>query len=111
MREKDTGRFGILEIKTTNILQSMQREKWNDRIPDNYYCQVLWYLMVTEFDFAILKARLRSDWQGETRITIRHYWIERSEVQEDIDELEKAGWKMWKAIQEDREPNLILPAI
>lgn len=111
MRDKDTGRFGILEIKTTNILQSMQREKWNDRIPDNYYCQVLWYLMVTEFDFAILKARLRSDWQGETRITIRHYLIERSEVQEDIDELEKAGWKMWKAIQEDREPNLILPAI
>lgn len=111
IREKDTGRHGILEIKTTNILQSMQREKWNDRIPDNYYCQVLWYLMVTEFDFAILKARLRSDWQGETRITVRHYMIERSEVQEDIDELEKAGWKMWKAIQEDREPNLILPAI
>lgn len=111
LTEKETGRKGILEIKTTNILQSMQREKWNDRIPDNYYCQVLWYLMVTEFDFAILKARLRSDWQGETRITIRHYLIERSEVQEDIDELEKAGWKMWKAIQEDREPNLILPAI
>lgn len=111
MWEKDTGRLGILEIKTTNILQSMQREKWNDRIPDNYYCQVLWYLMVTEFDFAILKARLRSDWQGETRITVRNYLIERSEVQEDIDELEKAGWKMWKAIQEDREPNLILPAI
>ena len=35
------GRRGILEIKTTNILQSMQREKWRDRIPDNYFCQVL----------------------------------------------------------------------
>lgn len=109
--EKETGRKGILEIKTTNILQSMQKEKWNDRIPDNYYCQVLWYLMVTEFDFAVLKARLRSEWQGEIRVTVRHYLIERSEVQEDIDELEKAGWKMWKAIQEDREPYLILPAI
>lgn len=111
LRERDTGRKGILEIKTTNILQSMQKEKWNDMIPDNYYCQVLWYLMVTEFDFAILKARLRSEWQGEIRVTVRHYIIERSEVQEDIDELEKAGWKMWKAIQEDREPNLILPAL
>ena len=111
LRERDTGRKGILEIKTTNILQSMQKEKWNDRIPDNYYCQVLWYLMVTEFDFAILKARLRSEWKGETRITVKHYMIERSEVQEDINELEAAGWKMWKAIQEDREPNLILPAI
>lgn len=111
LRERDTGRKGILEIKTTNILQSMQKEKWNDRIPDNYYCQVLWYLMVTEFDFAILKARLRSEWKGETRITVKHYVIERSEVQEDINELETAGWKMWKAIQEDREPNLILPAL
>lgn len=105
------GRKGILEIKTTNILQSMQKEKWNDRIPDNYYCQVLWYLMVTEFDFAILKARLRSEWQGEIRVTIRHYTIERSEVMEDIEELRKAAEKFWKAVQEDREPYLILPAI
>lgn len=111
LRERNTGRKGILEIKTTNILQSMQKEKWNDRIPDSYYCQVLWYLMVTEFDFAILKARLRSEWKGETRIIIKHYMIERSDVQEDINELEAAGWKMWKAIQEDREPNLILPAL
>lgn len=109
--ERETGRKGVLEIKTTNILQSMQREKWNDRIPDNYYCQVLWYLMVTEFDFAVLKARLRSEWQDGIRVTIRHYMIERSEVLEDIKELEQAGWKMWTAIQEDREPNLILPAI
>ena len=35
------GRKGILEIKTTNILQGMQREKWRDQIPDNYYIQVL----------------------------------------------------------------------
>ena len=105
------GRKGVLEIKTTNILQSMQKEKWNDRIPDNYYCQVLWYLMVTEFDFVVLKARLRSEWQGEIRVTIRHYTIERSEVEEDIEELRKAAEKFWKAVQEDREPYLILPAI
>ena len=111
LREKDTGRVGVLEIKTTSILQSMQREKWNDRIPDNYYCQVLWYLMVTEFDFAVLKARLRSEWQDGIRVTVRHYMIERSEVEEDIEELRKAGEKFWKAVQKDREPNLILPAI
>lgn len=28
--ERETGRRGIFENKTTNILQSMQREKWND---------------------------------------------------------------------------------
>lgn len=105
------GRKGVLEIKTTNILQSMQREKWADRIPDNYYCQVLWYLMVTEFDFVVLKARLRSEWQGEIRVTVRHYFIDRKEVEEDIAELRQAGEKFWKAIQEDRQPYLILPAI
>ena len=28
LREKSTGRLGVLEIKTTNIVQSMQKEKW-----------------------------------------------------------------------------------
>ena len=32
------GRHGILEIKTTNLIQSTQQMKWKDRIPDNYYC-------------------------------------------------------------------------
>ena len=105
------GRKGVLEIKTTNILQSMQRERWNDRIPDNYYCQVLWYLMVTEFDFAVLKARLRSEWPDGIRVQVKHYFIERQEVEEDIEELRRAGEKFWKAIQEDRQPYLILPAI
>lgn len=110
LKDQD-GRTGVLEIKTTNILQSMQKEKWNDRIPDNYYCQVLWYLMVTEFDFAVLKARLRSEWPDGIRVQVKHYFIDRREVEEDIQELEKAGWKMWNAIKEDREPYLILPAI
>lgn len=53
----EAGRKGVWECKTTNILQSMQKEKWNHRIPDNYYIQLLHYLMVTEFDFAVLKAQ------------------------------------------------------
>lgn len=31
------GRKGVWECKTTNILQSRQKEKWDHRIPDNYY--------------------------------------------------------------------------
>ena len=111
LTEKETGRKGILEIKTTSILQSMQREKWNERIPDNYYCQILWYLMVTEYQFAVLKARLRSEWNDGIRIQVKHYFIERAEVEEDIEELRKAGEKMWNAIREDRQPYLILPAL
>lgn len=74
------GRHGILEIKTTELLQSAQKEKWNNRIPDNYFCQVLHYLAVTNYEFAILKAQLKSRWGGELRITTKHYFVERKEL-------------------------------
>lgn len=109
--EDEQGRKGILEIKTTNILQSMQKEKWKNRIPDNYFIQVLHYLMVTEFDFAVLKAQLKYDYDGDIMLITKHYKIERDEVQEDIDFLEKAERRFFECIKEDRQPNLVLPVI
>ena len=109
--EDEQGRKGILEIKTTNILQSMQKEKWKNRIPDNYFIQVLHYLMVTEFDFAVLKAQLKYDYDGDIFLTTKHYLIEREEVQEDIEFLEKAERRFFECIKEDRQPNLVLPVI
>lgn len=111
MIEKETGRTGILEIKTTNILQSMQKEKWDHRLPDNYYIQVLHYLMVTGFDFAILKAQLKSEFSGNIYIQTRHYTIERSDVEEDIKFLAEAEQKFWRQVQERKKPALILPEI
>ena len=105
------GRQGIVEIKTTNILQSMQKEKWNHRIPDNYYIQLLHYFMVTEFDFAILKAQLKSEFNREIYLQTRHYKIERSEVQEDIEFLEDAERIFWNQVKERKRPDLILPEI
>lgn len=105
------GRLGVWECKTTNILQSMQKEKWDHRIPDNYYIQILHYLLITEFDFAILKAQLKSEFGGEIYIQTKHYKIERSEVQADIDLLEASERKFWKQVQERRRPDLILPNI
>ena len=105
------GRLGVWECKTTNILQSMQKEKWDHRIPDNYYIQILHYLLITEFDFAILKAQLKSEFGGEIYIQTKHYKIERSEVQVDIDLLEASERKFWKQVQERRRPDLILPNI
>lgn len=104
-------RHGILEIKTTNILQSMQKEKWRDRIPDNYYIQVLHYLAVTGWDFVVLKAQLKSEFFGDVRITTRHYRIEREDVLEDIAYLIDAERKFWDCVTSGRRPDLILPAI
>lgn len=110
--EKETGRRGVLEIKTTNILQSMQKEKWKDGIPDNYYCQILHYLMVTEADFAILKAQLKYEYSGELPyMQTRHYLIERSEAEEDIKVLEEAEKRFWHYMQSGIRPATVLPDI
>ena len=106
--EKESGRKGILEIKTTNILQSMQREKWNDRIPDSYYCQCLWYLAVTEYDFIILRAQLKSVWNKEIRLQTREYRIEREDVQEDIDYLMEKAEKFMEFVKTKTRPGLVI---
>ena len=105
------GRKGILEIKTTNILQSMQREKWNNQIPDNYYIQILHYMLVTEYEFVELRAQLKSVWQGQIRLNTRDYHIERKEVEEDIAYIKEQEETFWRQAKTDRKPSLILPEI
>ena len=105
------GRLGIWECKTTNILKSMQKEKWRERIPDNYYIQLLHYFMVTEFEFAILKAQLKSEFNGDVYIQTKHYKIERADVEEDIKYLADAESKFWEQVQKKTRPALLLPEI
>lgn len=106
-----SGRRGILEIKTTNILRSMQYEKWKDRIPDNYYIQVLHYLLVTGYDFVVLRAHLVSEWGKDKRTTVKHYFIEREEVLDDLVVLLQEEKKFWEYVESGRKPPLILPEI
>lgn len=103
------GRKGIWECKTTNILQSMQKEKWKDRIPDNYYIQILHYMLVTEAEFAVLKVRLRYEFDGEIYVQVKHYKIERTDVTEDIKYLEAAERKFWEQVQRRVRPSVLLP--
>lgn len=104
-------RKGVLEIKTTEILNSMHREKWKNQIPMNYYCQVLFYMAVVEADFAVLKAQLKTVFDGMPYLQMKHYHIERSEVQEDIDYLMQEGEKFWQYVKSGKEPPLRLPEI
>lgn len=110
--DKETGEMGVLEIKTTNILQSMQKEKWKEKIPDNYFCQVLHYLNVTGYSFAILKAQLKYDYSGDIRLETKHYFIDRNEYEADIKYLEKQEIEFWKNyVEKDIRPPLELPQI
>lgn len=106
--DKD-GRKGILEIKTTEILQSMQKEKWNHQIPDNYYIQTLHGLLIMEADFVILKAQLKTVFDGVPYLQTRHYPIERAEVEEDIKYLAKEECSFWRYVEQRKSPPLKLP--
>lgn len=107
--DAEDGRRGVLEIKTTTIQSPIQKERWRDRIPDNYYAQVLHYLLVTGFDFAILKAQLKWEMSGDVYCQTRHYVIDREEVQEDLEALLEAERKFADCIASDTRPALILP--
>jgi len=105
------GRRGVLEIKTSNIITGTQREKWNDRIPDNYYIQVLHYLLVTGYDFAVLRAHLISVWGADVRTQVKHYFIEQTAVKDDLDYLLHEEIKFWGYVEAGQKPPLVLPAI
>ena len=110
--ELETLRDGVLEIKTTEIMRSDDWEKWNGRIPQNYYAQCLFYLAVTEFDYADLRAAIRyTSAEGDKRTTIRDYHIERSEVEGDIAYLMEQGAKFWEQVEKGISPSRILPDI
>ena len=105
------GRRGVLEIKTTEILQSMQKERWNQQIPMNYYCQVLFYMAVVEADFAVLKAQLKTMFDGVPYLQTKHYTIERADVQDDIDYMMAKGAEFWEYVKKDERPPLVLPDV
>lgn len=105
------GKHGILEIKTTEIRQGSQRLKWNDRIPDNYYCQILFYMGVMEADFAILKAQIKTVIGDDVRLETKHYRIDREDVERDIEYLMSACKDFWQYVETDTEPPMILPEI
>lgn len=78
------GRKGIWECKTAIITSKAQADKWKDQIPDYYYCQLLHYFGVTEFDFVILRARLRYNYPYNNFVIERDYSFERTAYKADI---------------------------
>lgn len=108
----ENDRHGVLEIKTTEIMRSGQWDEWNNRIPQHYYIQVIHQLLATGYDFAILKAQIKYQKDGQPAAAIRHYLIERSEeVETDIQWLAEREKVFWNCVVNDKRPALILPEI
>ena len=109
--EKQTSRKGILETKTALIQSSAMRQKWEKAVPDHYFCQVLHYMNVTGWDYAVLEALLRWDYGDGVMAELRHYNIERYEVQASMDYLLQEEIKFWHQVQTGERPNLKLPPL
>ena len=112
-KEKDgIQKAGILEIKTATIKSKEQAQKWRGQIPMNYYAQVLHYLMVTGFDFAVVKAQLKYEMDDDEPFLItRHYIIDRKDVEEDIKILIEKEKAFAESLDKGERPHTVLPEI
>lgn len=102
--------IGVLEIKTSEVLSSMHKEKWNNKVPQNYYIQVLHYLNVTGFDFVLLRVKLVFEDKNKVRThEFRDYVFLRNEVLNDLITEEDAVDDFWNNyFLKDVEPSLKL---
>lgn len=94
---KQTGQKGVLEIKSTTIQNVSMLKKWKqDDLPITYYFQVLHYLYVTGFDFAIVYAILDIPWsnQQETRVVE----LNKADLEADIEILIKTERWFWNKV-------------
>ena len=109
LTEEGTGRKGVLEIKTTEIMRSSQWNEWGGDIPipQHYYIQVLHQLLATGYDFAVVRAQIKHS-KGAS---IRDATIHRELVTADLEYLLKEEIKFWECVREGRRPALILPEI
>lgn len=101
--DKATGKKGILEIKSTTILNGAMFRYWNnDNVPLTYFFQCLHYMYVTGFDFAIVYAILDIPWANkqETR-TIKMY---REDLEADIELLVKTELWFWDKVKTNAPP-------
>lgn len=108
--DQETNQKGILEIKTTTIQNGNQFKSWQDMIPQNYYVQVLHGLLVTNYDFVILRALIKTAWD-DTKQEIRDYKIKKDEVLDDIDFIFEKEKEFIKNIKDKEMPSMILPEI
>lgn len=88
----DGTRPGILEIKTSFIRNQDMSNEWKNRIPTQYFVQILHGLWVTGFDFVDLFAELR---YLDGNSSIKQYHIERKEVLDDIEYLAEQETTNW----------------
>ena len=105
----EDGKRGILEIKTSTPQGKAAWDKWRDKIPQNYYIQILWQFLATGYDFAYLYAKLiRTNGDSE----LRSYRFDRADCEEDMKYVYEKGKEFWEYnVLQDVRPSTILPSL
>ena len=107
---------GVLEVKTHDVRNRKDEEEWKDHIPENYYIQVLHYLLVmNDCEYVVLTAKLRfydyfnADGKKLIKTEIRYYYIDRNDerIKKDLAFLEKKETEFW----EENVQKKVMPTI
>ena len=85
LKDKETGDYGVLEIKTTSIWNKKEWEE--DTIPQSYYAQVQHYLMLTGYKFAYVAVLIGGQ-------EYKEFKVERNE--EDIELIRSKATEFYK---------------
>lgn len=104
--DKDTGEKGILEIKTCSV-NKYNKPKWEGgRIPDNYYCQVLHYMAVTGYKFAVLYVMFYGFFDYKS--FKKYFFFRDTKKEEEIKYLEEKESDFWNNyVLKDKKPDLL----
>lgn len=109
-----TGELGIYEGKEVWVDSSLVWEKWKNKIPDQYYCQVLHQLLTTGRKFVVLNPTFRwIDRDGEIATKTRRITIRLSDagIMEDIKYLDEAEHEFQEYVKRKERPPRLLPPL
>lgn len=105
LTERETGRKGLYESKSSTCLSAADWAKWKNQVPMGYYCQLAHSMYVGDFEFAVLFAILRNK---DNDAEIRTYRFEREEMAEDIQWLVGKEADFWDKVQRRVMPSMPL---
>ena len=105
LTRKSDGAKGVYECKTATLQSGTDYERWKDKIPPGYYCQLLHGMFVADLQFAVLFAMLLNR-DGDANI--RAYTIQREDCEADIQWLVDKEVEFWKCVENKTQPGTTL---
>lgn len=108
IEDLENGEKGIYEGKTARINSKAAAQYWKDDIPLNYYIQILHYMLITGYSYAIINVELRYEINDKIWFVRKIYRIDRKDVIDDLKHLEEQEVKFWQFVEDNKEPPLTI---